>query len=335
MATYTKRGKTWRASIARKGVRKSATFQTKAEAVAWATKIESEIIAGKRGAIPNKTFGDLLDRYRDDVSPKKKGSRWESIRLNAIKDMVLEMPFGKVNFGDVKLADLDSTYISKWRDDRLKSVKGSTVNRDWNLLSNVCAYAVDEWKWLQENPFSQAKRPKDGPPRDKLISEREIERLLLALGYDYDSSPDLIMARVGSAFLFAIETGMRAGEIAGLTWDVVNIETRVAKVLTGKSTAARRYVPLSSEAIRILKQLPEHPSVFNLTPPQIDSNFRDAKKRAMIDDITFHDTRHLAITRLSKKLDVLALARMVGHKDIRELMTYYNETAESMAQKLG
>jgi len=54
----------------------------------------------------------------------------------------------------------------------------------------------------------------------------------------------------------------------------------------------------------------------------------------MIDDGTFHDTRHLAITHLAKKLNVLDLARMVGHKDLRQLQLYYNESAETMATRL-
>ena len=45
-------------------------------------------------------------------------------------------------------------------------------------------------------------------------------------------------------------------------------------------------------------------------------------------------TEHDAITRLAQKLNVLQLARMVGHRDIRPLQTYHNETAESMARLL-
>ena len=61
---------------------------------------------------------------------------------------------------------------------------------------------------------------------------------------------------------------------------------------------------------------------------------RRARIRAKIDDLTFHDSRHDAITRLAQKLSVLQLARVVGHRDVRSLMTYYNETAESMARLL-
>jgi len=37
---------------------------------------------------------------------------------------------------------------------------------------------------------------------------------------------------------------------------------------------------------------------------------------------------------MAQRLSVLQLARMVGHRDIRSLQTYYNETAESMARLL-
>ncbi len=54
--------------------------------------------------------------------------------------------------------------------------------------------------------------------------------------------------------------------------------------------------------------------------------FRKAVKLASIDNLTFHDARHEALTQLARKLDVLDLARMVGHRDPRSLMIYYNPT---------
>lgn len=55
----------------------------------------------------------------------------------------------------------------------------------------------------------------------------------------------------------------------------------------------------------------------------------------MIEDMHFHDTRHEAITRLAKKIDVLDLARMVGHKDLRQRMVYYNASASETADRIG
>ena len=139
---------------------------------------------------------------------------------------------------------------------------------------------------------------------------------------------------MGAAFLFAIETAMRAGEIIKLTWDKVDLEKRVAR-LTETKNGTSRNVPLSTEAVRIIKQLPsDADTCFDLTSPILDALFRKAKARAMIENMHFHDTRHEAITRLAKKLDVLDLARMVGHRDLRMLMVYYNATAEELAKRL-
>lgn len=48
----------------------------------------------------------------------------------------------------------------------------------------------------------------------------------------------------------------------------------------------------------------------------------------------FHDARSEAITRLSRKLDILGLARTVGHRDPRSLMLYYSKSAAEIAKKL-
>lgn len=73
---------------------------------------------------------------------------------------------------------------------------------------------------------------------------------------------------------------------------------------------------------------------FNVSDESRDALFRKAVTRAGIEDLTFHDSRHEAVTRLSKKLGILELARMIGHKDIRQLQVYYNETAAEIAKKL-
>ncbi|MDO8369269.1 MAG: site-specific integrase [Candidatus Nitrotoga sp.] len=321
MASFRKRGLTWTAEIRRKGVSTSATFSTKAEAVAWAAKEEANIIAGKRGDIPNKTFGDLLSKYADEVSPTKKGERWERLRIG----LTLRDEIAKVN-----LRVIDARDVAAWRDRRLAQVSPASVRREWNLLSNACTIAMKEWKWLTENPMREVRRPPPTEARDRRISQDEIDRLMLVFGDDVGT----VTGRVGKAFLFAIETAMRAGEIAGLAWDNVRLAQRYCKT-QGKTAAAKRDVPLSNKAIQILKEIgTESGSVFNISTTQIDALFRKVKAKAVVDELHFHDSRHEAITRLAKKLDVLALARTVGHRDLRQLMVYYNESAEDMAGRL-
>lgn len=335
MASFAK-GKTgWRAQVAIQGVRESRMFATKGEAVAWAAQRETEIRTEKETGIQRgRTVEDAFRRYEKEVSVHKRGHEKEAIRLAAIG----RMPIDDVPFAEWKLADVTPEVLGKWRDRRLNvdKVLGSSVNRDLNLLSHVFSSAVKEWKWIAKSPTTDVRRPADPPPRDRLYSADEIERLCAALGIDVDQAEPVesTTQRVGIAFLFAIETAMRAGEICALRPE--HISGRVATLLETKN-GTKRAVPLSSRAAALLKLLPapdEGGTVFGVTSGSLDALFRKARTRAMITDATFHDARHLAITRLAKKLGVLDLARMVGHRDLRQLQVYYNESAADMAARL-
>jgi site-specific recombinase XerD len=91
----------------------------------------------------------------------------------------MEMPLAKLKLSDVSRDD-----VRRWRDSRLKSVQGSTVNREWNLLTHIFTMARDEWELISTNPMSGVKKPKENPPRDRLVSLEEIERLGIVSGFD-------------------------------------------------------------------------------------------------------------------------------------------------------
>lgn len=343
MAYVRKRGKAFRVEVCKVGsagitVRDGETFPTKAEAYAWGARREAEIVAGATAIDKTRTFGDLLCRYVAEVSSTKQGERWERIRIEALVDgRPHEMPAIPPDpLAAVKLVELDERHIAAWRDRRLRKVSPASVRREWTLLSAACTVALREWQWLEKHPMRQVRRPKDSEPRTRRPTEEEIERLLYCLGYDREQAPGTQTARVGAAVLFAIETAMRAGEIAALRWQDVEM-ARCYLRTQGKTPAARREVPLSTEALRILAQIAavrDGESVFQMRSTSLDALFRKAKGKAVIVDLHFHDLRHEAITRLSKRLHVLALARAVGHRDIKMLQVYYNERAEDLAPLL-
>jgi len=315
MATISKRGNSWRAEINRQGNRKSATFRTKAQATAWAVKTEAEFYNGVK-ITADKTLAELLERYAREVSINKRGHKWENDRINL---------FQRDPVSRIKLSALSPSSLAEWRNRRLQAVSPGSVRREWNLLNHAINVAIREWEWLQKNPLKNLTRPAPPPNRDRRISQDEIDQIIYAAGTDYTNK----ISRVGAAFLFAIETGMRAGEIAGLRPEHIDLEQQVAHLPLTKNGTARN-VPLSRRAVAILQEVGD----LNLTSEQISSLFRKIKGRTLIKDLTFHDTRHEAITRLSKKLDVLDLARMVGIRDLKILMVYYNASASEIAQRL-
>jgi hypothetical protein len=170
VASFRKQGKKWRAEVARNGVRKSATFDTKAEATGWAASEEAAILAAKRGQFPRKTLREAIERYRTAVSTKKRGERSEGLRFDAIVRDFPELA-GKVLY-EVKTPDLVA-----WRDARLKKVTPGAVRRDANLLRNLFSVARDEWKWCGESPFKGFKVPSDNPPRTRRVKPGEVRAI--------------------------------------------------------------------------------------------------------------------------------------------------------------
>lgn len=124
MATYRRRGSSWRVEVAKGGIRESASFNTKAEAVAWATKLEAEISAGQRRAYSkvDKTLSDGFDEYIEKVSPSMEKHDWNVTRLNFFRE--------QMDFVGELMRNIKPEQIAQWRDRRLKVVKTSTVNRD-------------------------------------------------------------------------------------------------------------------------------------------------------------------------------------------------------------
>lgn len=329
MASIYRLGKKWRAQIDRNGIRESRTFETKAAATLWSASREAEILAVKRGAIPRKTFAEALERYRDEISPTKKGGGFEVKRINAfLRDFA--------PIASQPLTAIGSEHLAAWRDKRLGTVTRGSVQRDINLFSNVFTIARNEWKWVRESPFVGFRAPGENPPRNRRIDPMEIRRLLRHLGYRSGVAPATKSAETGLAFLISLRTGMRAGEILALTPARIDAQRRVASVphKTEHLTGRPRAVPLSRHALRLLKVF-EDGFGWTVSSASLDALFRKARDQLLILDLHFHDARADALTRFARKVDVMQLARISGHKDLRILMEhYYRVTPAEIAARL-
>lgn len=326
MASIRKYGEKWRAEICRNGRRSSKILRTKRAAQDWAAR--QEYVAGEAGsggrARPRLSLAEATRRYELEIMPRKT-VLWNSRGSELV---VLRMIQGDI-LAAKDVADITAADLAAWRDRRLQTVSPSSAQRYMNTLSSILTACVKDWGILEDNPMRKVRRPPPTPPRNRRPSPEEIERLAVA-----GSDVAMKMGRAHLAFMFAIETGMRASEIAQLTRENLDLERRVAHVPRSKNGQARD-VPLSSEAVRLIGLLPEADPVFGFASgTKLSANWYSLKEKAAVSGLTFHDSRHEAATRLSRKLDVLALARMLGHKNIRELMTYYNETAEEMVLRL-
>jgi integrase len=324
MATFDKRGDLqWRAQIRRKGypvVRK--TFDSRADAEAWARSVENEMDRGvfvSRTEAENTTLAEALDRYEREVSSLKKSASIERFYLQQWR---------KHPLGNRFIATIRSSDIAAWRDTRLTQVGPTSVRHEMEILSHLFNIASREWGMVLPNPVSNVRRPKPAPGRDRRVTNDEIERICK----NTDSASLPLILR------FAVETGMRRGEIARMRWEHIDLKKRTLKIPVTK-TDQPRTIPLSRKACQILGQIQTRPidgRIWELSDPlYISKAFDRAIKRAGIEDLHFHDLRHEATSRFFEKgLNPMQVAAITGHKTLQMLKRYTHLKAEDLAELL-
>ena len=328
MASFIKRNGRWTARVRKTGYPETTqTFANKASALKWSQRVESDPDKFLTEQVSEDhqlmTVGDLLRKYEKEVTPQKKGRDKEKYRLSLLERSPLS---------EVQLKDLKSHHITKFREDRLKEVSAGTVLKDVGLLSAVINTGTTEWgleNVLRTNPVSLISKPRAPRPRDRSLESHELERLLR-----FCPNPWFRLV-----VLFAIETGMRRGEILSLIWENVHLGKRYVHLPDTKPVDSRD-VPLSPQALELLRDLPRNirsdQVVFPLHFEALKSSWRRACSRAGISDLRFHDLRHEATSRFSEKgLNVMEVAATTRHKDLRMLQRYTHLRAEDLARKLS
>ncbi len=130
---------------------------------------------------------------------------------------------------------------------------------------------------------------------------------------------------------------MRAGEILSLGRANLDLNKRIATVAhkTQHLTGRPRIVPLTRKSARLLRPVAHKEKCFEVSSASLDALFRKARDQMLIKGLHFHDSRAEALTRLSRKVDVMTLAKISGHKDLSILQnTYYRESAEDIAARI-
>lgn len=331
------RGKTWRAIVRRKGFPvESKTFQSKRDAELWAAGIEARMGVSSFDPLQLKqarvtTVKSLFERYRDEVVPSMKGRNEKGTVGRLIRDAA---------FMDLLLDRLRPDDIRDWRDARVKTVQPQSVHRELNTVSAVFTHAIKEWSApLAANPCHAVSRFKNADkPRDKRWHDADVKKFLEQCKWSETATPKTGRDYVGWALVLAIETAMREGELClPRVSDFYPDERRVHLVDTKNGQA--RDVPLSKKALgyfeRLCKGKKPTDKIFPLVANTLGEYVLDVRRACGLEHLTFHDTRHEAATRMSKKLsNVLELSAQTGHKSLKSLKRYYNPTPADIGAKL-
>lgn len=305
------------------------------------------------------SLAELLCDYTDAVAVKR-GSPAELSRLAR---------FGE-DLGHYRLDALTPAVLLRWRDDRLRAVAPGTVAREMGVLGGALTWARKERLIpLPQNPVAAIAAPVAADARDRRLKKDEESRLLAAM--DDHPAPSGGAQRSGNyrvgtrqtnlrpIFLLALETAMRQGELLSLAWEHIDLDAQTAHLPTTKN-GDQRTVPLSRRAVAILRELeaegvvdPPSGKVFRISVDALKKAWvrtierarrsyvqecKDASRKpdSRLTNLRFHDLRHEATSRLAEKLpNLVELAAVTGHKDLRMLKRYYHPKASDLAKKLG
>lgn len=336
MAYLRKMKNGWRAEVQRQGVRESKVLPTKAAAQAWAAQAEADILRGAAGGLPDKTLADALLEYERKVTAHKRSQVNEGRRIASLlrdQPALCAQVMHQITAGD----------IAAWRDARRAQVADSTVVREANMLRNVWTVAINEWGWCRDNPWPKVKLPAEAMARTRRTSWREVRSIVRLLGYRTGVAPVSASEMAAWAYLVAQHTALRAGEVRALARSTVDLERRVFTLVAHKTMekAGVRRVPLTRKAARLLRVLDAaalaagRDEYLPISAASLDVLFRRARDRLLLQDLHFHDSRADALTRMARRVDVMTLARISGHMDLRQLLTaYYRDSAEDIAGRL-
>lgn len=347
----TSKGKiSYRAKIRLKGQpTESASFERLTDAKKWIASVESAIRENrhfKTTEAKRHTLAELIDRYIRDVLPTKAKSRSKQTAL---------LEWWKGQLGSYALADVSPALIAECRDRLAAGItkrgtqrNPATVVRYLAALSVCFTHAVKEWGWVDDTPMRKVTKPREARGRVRFLSDDERIRLLKAC--KQSSNPYLYPAVV-----LALSTGMRSGEIMGLTWDAVDLN-RGRAILHETKNNERRAVAITGHALEVLQGLgkvrridtnlifPAKESTPNKAPKPIDlrTPWLAALKHAEIQDFKFHDLRHSAASYLAMNGASLAeIAEVLGHKTLQMVKRYAHlseghtaRVVESMNQKI-
>jgi integrase len=266
------------------------------------------------------TLRQIVERYRDTVTPRKRTHAIERLILNAfLRHPICHRP----------LSDIGTAHFAAYRDERLNQIKASSVKRALAPIQNLFEIARTEWGLpIRENPLSKLKLEANDQRRERRLRPGEQDKLLNAARQCRNQSVALIIT-------LALETAMRRGEILAVRNDHFNPERRTLLVPESKNGRART-IPLSILAAELLSaHSPKDGRLFPIAANAFRLAWERVKRRAEIDDLHFHDLRHEAISRLFEKgLSVPEVALISGHRDLRMLLRYTHPMSEGILRKL-
>ena len=301
---------------------------TKRDAQRVLTDKIGEINAGTYKEMPKTTFKTFSKHWlKTYAEVNVKGSTYN--RYNDIVERLLQPALWFYQMSDISTGQLQ-LFISE----RMKKVSARTVIQEITVIKLMFKHAL-KWGYIKLNPAELLDRPKFEKPEIEILTPEEIEKFLATISGHY---------RV--AFLTAVLTGLRAGELWGLFWSDIDWNAKQIHIKRSlwhgsfqapKSKRSVRKIDIPDSLILELKKwklacpISESDLVFpdkNGQPTPhgnaIRRHFIPALKKAGLPKVSFHSLRHTnASIRIQSGQNIKYIQSQLGHSSINVTMDTY------------
>ena len=325
MAHIRKRNGKWIAEIRKKDFKKiQKTFLKKSNATNWVQEIEYQMDKNQYEDFSDSskfTLGDLIKKYRDEITINKKGVQEEKYKLN----FLLRNKISKC-----RLLEIKTNHIYDFKKEIKQNRKASTVNKYLHYIYTIWETAKYEWGMTlpARNPVSLVKREKVKTRIDRILTPQEYQNLI-------NASKKSNLPYLADIIEFAYITAMRFGEITKLEVRDIDFQNKLAKLRDTKN-GEDRIVPLTDRAIEICLRYRFRNKLFDIKRDKFRHYFEQACRKASIKDFRFHDLRACAITNLFLRGWSIAEVSVVsGHKTWSELKRYTRIKPSQLVEKLN
>jgi integrase len=300
---------------------------TKAQAAEELKRIKYELAHEIHRPRRKLVFDNLLEKYLKWGERHKEASSYE-------RDVTSSKPLTKCFAGRL-INHISHEDLEKYMMQRLDGIlriggysrktrlSKATVNREAILMKHMFKKAT-EWGYLKQNQLQYVKLFKEPGARIRYATADEWQRLLSA------STPE-----PRELFIFAANTGLRAGEIFSLKWPDIDWQERQIMVIKTKNNTPR-IVPMNQVVHKLLAKRRQHcgrgyvfPGKNGQRRTDVKTAFKAACRRAGISNLRFHDLRHSFGTWLvNQGADIKTVQELLGHKCLKSTERYLHPNDE-------
>jgi integrase len=302
------------------------TARTKAMAEEAERHEVNALHRSRYGGSGDMLLSEFIDKvYLPWARTNKRHPRNDEMHAEVIKDYFKKKTFNQVS----------PLLIEKFKRERRESITRfkrrrapASVNRELEVLGRIFTMAQDNGI-IESNPCRKVKKLRQDNQRNRFLTADEEERLLsVCVGLRSHLRPIITVA---------VNTGMRKGDLLGLTWQQVDFERGLVFVANKKAGDGRgHFLPMNSQVLGELVRLHAQRTgeqVFNIK--DVKKAFATACRLAGIINLRFHDLRHTAATRLAEAgADAFTIAAILGHSTIQMSARYTHIADDRKRQAL-